>query len=235
MLRRAFSLLVFPVAGLLASCNSRDSLYSQGPWGPPDMRRSYSQYASPWGRALGDHPPLIVSGTGYSAEGAHAIAERPVADLQWRYRASGLPADPRPPAAAPMSSQPASSDPEPVSPPGGPSLPTASAQASPDAISPPGVFAAPRRASSYAGTWKARDSEGRACLVHLSSAASLDLYKASVSKCASETLRHVNLWRFEGNNVSLFTRGVEIARLEGSEASLSGSFNQSGASLQMTR
>ncbi|WP_370644836.1 AprI/Inh family metalloprotease inhibitor [Microvirga sp. ACRRW] len=106
---------------------------------------------------------------------------------------------------------------------------------SPSAEFPPGVFTTPRRASSYAGIWHAKDDKGLSCSIHLSSVASLDLYKASVSKCSNESLSQVNMWRFEGGKVTLFSRGTEIARLEGAEASLAGTLSRSGAPLRMTR
>jgi hypothetical protein len=103
------------------------------------------------------------------------------------------------------------------------------------AEAPPGVFTAPRRASSYAGTWKTTDGKGGTCLIHLSSVASLDLYKASTSKCSIENLRDVNTWSFQNNSVALFSRGAEIAQLTGSEAALDGSLSKAAAPLKMTR
>lgn len=235
VVRGAFSLLLFPVVGLLAGCNSRGSLHSQGPWGSVDTQRSYPQYSAPWGRSPSSQRPLVMSGLSYSVGNAAAVVERPVSGPQRHYRDSGLPVDPQPPGEVPTASRTMTPVVEPISPSSEPSMPATSAPSPNAAVSPPGVFTAPRRASSYAGTWKVRVSEGRSCLVHLSNTASLDLYKASVSKCDNETLRRVNLWKFEGGNVTLLTRGVEIARLEGTEASLSGTFNQSGAPLQMTR
>ncbi|MEZ0169650.1 AprI/Inh family metalloprotease inhibitor [Microvirga sp. TS319] len=176
-----------------------------------------------------------MSGLGYSVENAPASVEPPISGRQRYYRDSGLPNDPRPPGEVPTTSRTMMPVVEPISPSSEPSMPAASAHPSIAAVSPPGIFSAPRRASSYTGTWRVRDADGKSCIVHLSNTASLDLYKASVSKCDNEALRRVNLWKFEGSNVTLLTRGVEIARLEGTEASLNGTFNQSGARLQMTR
>ncbi|WP_243374148.1 AprI/Inh family metalloprotease inhibitor [Microvirga solisilvae] len=101
--------------------------------------------------------------------------------------------------------------------------------------SPPGVFTAPKRASSFAGSWRATDSKGVSCTIHLSSVSSLDLYKASISKCASESLRNVNTWSFSPDRIVLFSRGSEIAQLSGTEASLRGTLGTSGLALTMTR
>lgn len=105
----------------------------------------------------------------------------------------------------------------------------------PAAESPPGVFSAPKRVSSYAGTWKATDGKGGSCTIHLSSVTSLDLYKASASKCANENLRQVNTWSFGQDRIVLFSRGKEIARLTGSEASLNGTVSGSDLPLKMMR
>ena len=236
----ASALLPLAVAGLLAGCNSREGQYSQGPWGPPDVRRNYPQYSSPWSPRFTNERPLIVSGVGYATEEISPVVPAGASvGLHRHHEDSRLPADPHQPAPVAASVQADSNQPEQLALPGErqPQVATEAspAQASPAAESPPGVFSAPRRASSYAGTWKATDSMGGTCLIHLSSVATLDLYRASASKCSSEALRNVNLWRFEANRISLFSRTVEIARLEGSEASLTGSLNKSGTSLKMLR
>jgi hypothetical protein len=69
----------------------------------------------------------------------------------------------------------------------------------------------------------------------LSSTPSLDLYKASTSGCANESLRSVNAWRFADRSVVLFARGKVIARLSGLEGFLTGTFQGAGGSLEMTR
>jgi len=114
-------------------------------------------------------------------------------------------------------------------------LPPAPGPVGSAAESPPGVFSAPKQARSYAGTWSAADGRGASCTIHLSSVASLDLYKASASKCANEHLRTVNAWSFAEDRVVLFSKGREVARLSGSEASLDGTIRASGGALKMTR
>lgn len=235
MIRYSSALIFLPVASLLAGCNSTDTLYSQGPWGSPEIHRSYPQYSSPWGRRTGEERPVVVSGAGYSLnDDLTASSGSPLPDPQNYHQGSGLPADPEPIAHVAMSHLSSSVEYRHVTPSSEPHSHTSS----PDvqlAESPPGVFSTPRRASSYAGTWKATDGAGRSCLVHLSSVASLDLYKASISKCSVDLLRQVNLWKFEGSQISLVARGTEIAHLEGSEASLTGTLNQSGSPLKLIR
>jgi hypothetical protein len=235
VLRGNSTLLLLSAASLLAGCNSRDSLYSQGPWGPSDVRRTYPQYASPWGGRITGERPLIISGARHPSEMIPvAPSVSPLAAPHHNRHASGLPADPQPPSSVAASVQMSVEQPEQALAPAEQQL-QGLAQAPPPAESPPGVFAAPRRASSYAGTWKATDDAGKTCLIHLSSVAALDLYKASTSRCSNEALRNVNLWRFDATRVSLLSHGAEIARLEGSEASLTGILSKSGAPVKMLR
>jgi len=233
--RQSSALILLPVVGLLVGCNSTDGLHSQGPWGPPEIRRSYPQYSSPWGRRMGEERPVAISGAGYSFNADLSPSSGGALSAPQDYRReSGLPADPEPAARVTASRLSNAAEYGNVTSPNSQYYHTTS-PGDPLAESPPGVFSTPRRASSYAGTWKATDGAGRSCLVHLSSVASLDLYKASISKCSDDLLRQVNLWKFEGNQISLVARGTEIARLEGSEASLTGFLSQSGAPLKMLR
>jgi hypothetical protein len=236
VIRSAPTFLALSMAGTLAGCNSSDDLYPQGPWGHPSTHRGYPQYASPWGRRSPDIRVVAVPGPDHAIEvmppsgGVRPLAEpRPYPHL------AALPADPQPsipPTEMAIPLLPTESVQAPV--PTGPQ-PQAADLAPAAGESPPGVFSAPRRASSYAGTWKAKDHRGVSCLIQLSSVASLDLYKASVSKCSNEALRQVNSWSFNENRIVLFSRGVEIAELAGSEAALSGSLSKAGTSLQMSR
>ncbi len=113
--------------------------------------------------------------------------------------------------------------------------PLVSPSSSPSDASPPGVFQKPRRASSYAGQWKAVDAKGTSCKIQLASVPVLDLYKASTTGCSDEGLRSVNAWSLREDHVILFSRGNAIARLSGEEASLSGTLSASGGSLKMVR
>jgi hypothetical protein len=235
--RRTSTLLLLSIAGLVAGCNSTDGLHARGPWGASDLHRNYPQHSSPWGRRVSDEQAVIISGSGsllnaaaFESGGAYLTRPQPSS-----YE-NGLPADPQPHAVAIVPASPGApliTEDVPV--------PTKDVEPQPvpraltPAASPPGVFTAPRRATSYAGTWKVTDGRGGSCTVHLSSVSSLDLYKASTSKCTNESLRNVNMWRFEENRISLFSRGSEVAHLDGSEASLSGKLTGSGAPIKMQR
>ncbi|WP_445502345.1 AprI/Inh family metalloprotease inhibitor [Microvirga sp. G4-2] len=224
------------MVGILAGCNSSDSLYSQGPWGHPDAYRGYPQYASPWGRRIPGVRVVTVPGLDQAVEVmAPSSGVKSLAETGPYQHLTALPPDPHPsisPTETAIPVSPIVSEQAPV--PKGPQ-PQVAAPVLASGESPPGVFSAPRRASSYAGTWKARDHKGDSCLIQLSSVASLDLYKASVSRCSNEALRQVNSWSFNENRIVLFSRGAEIAQLTGSEAALSGSLSKAGTSLQMSR
>lgn len=223
------------VAGTVSACNSTDTLYRQGPWGPASTARSYPAYSAPWGgrpivpsHGIAIHPvpepihvveaPLHPIRKGYQA---HLEPELPSGPLPGRSTLDAGPSQEHLPA-------PGSQFPAPVQ-------RETSADVSADVqANAPGVFTPPQRPSSYAGTWKANVGAA-SCRIQLSSVPSLDLYRASTQGCSSDTLKTVNAWSIRDNEVVLFSRGQVIARLSGAEAALSGTLNGSGSELTMTR
>ncbi len=98
---------------------------------------------------------------------------------------------------------------------------------------PPPVVATGR--SSVVGGWTATDANGT-CRVSLSSAPSLDLYKASTSGCANKDLSKVTAWDFREGEVYLYQQGGTVAaRLRQANGALDGAFAKSGASLSLAR
>lgn len=94
---------------------------------------------------------------------------------------------------------------------------------------------APAGRSAYVGGWTAREASG-GCRVQLSSAPSLDLYKASASGCANKDLARVTAWDFRDGEVYLYQSGGAVAaRLRASGSSLDGVIANSGAPLTLTR
>lgn len=225
--------------GLLSACSTTGNPYAaQGPWGPAAVQRAHPQHPSPWsggnpasfnelfngplpGAApLGDVEPNVPS----PGRLARSETELPFDPLPEDYEA---PHDAAPVEGAPLDSPlPDLGVAQDVPPP--------SREAALPPATEPGM-SAPKRASSYAGNWKATDKKGTSCRIQLSSVPSLDLYKASTSGCANDSLKAVNAWSFRENNVILYSKGNVVARLSGLEASLSGSFNGSDGSLTMTR
>ncbi len=219
------------VAGTVSACNSTDSLYRQGPWGPAATPRSYPEYSAPWGRRPAPPAYGVVVQPVY--ESVH-VAEAPLHPARKGYEVPIEPDLPpgflsRSPAIdvgsgleAPLPSDP------------GQSAPLQHETRAVVGAGGPGVFTSPQRASSYAGTWKA-SLGSTSCRVQLSSVPSLDLYKATAQGCSGNVLKTVNGWSIRDSQVILFSRGQVVARLSGAEAALSGTLNGSKAELTMTR
>lgn len=113
-----------------------------------------------------------------------------------------------------------------------PSMPSAP----PPSQSPTVVASAAPTRTSAVGSYTARDATGGTCRVTLSSAAALDLYRASASGCANKDLGRVTAWDFREGEVYLYQPGGSVAaRLRGEAGSLSGVLAKSGAPLTLTR
>lgn len=220
--------------GMLSACNSTDSLYSQGPWGPEHVRRNFPEYPAPWGRHYVDPSQYA------RAEPIVSPADTVEIDVMRPARRRDVHLEPDIGPAITTLEVDTLTPPEPsvlAAP-----LPVVSdrpAHATGPAVaavqsSPPGVFTPSQRASSYAGTWNASVGSS-SCKVQLSTAPSLDLYKASTQGCAHEAMRSVNGWSFRENQVILFSRGQLVARLSGAEAALTGTLNGSISEIKMSR
>lgn len=225
--------VLMAVTGTISACNSTDSLYAQSPWGPTHARRSYPEYSAPWGRLAEPSDYALNTPAAVRAEALTIEIVQPT-----RRPDVILEADigPLPSAQGSAPFTPSESSILEERSPAAPAHPSQAAglAAASGPANPPGVFTPPQRASSYAGSWKANVG-GSSCKVQLSSAPSLDLYKASTQGCAEEVLRGVNGWTFRENQVILFSRGQLVARLSGAEAALEGTLNGSGSEIRMSR
>jgi len=87
------------------------------------------------------------------------------------------------------------------------------------------------------GGWTAREATGGSCRVQLSSASTLDLYRASASGCSNRDLQTVNAWDYRNGEVYLYQQGgAVVARLRAeSRGSLNGAVTKSGAALTLSR
>jgi len=189
-----------------------------------------------WALCLALSAALAVAGCGSSR-----LSAGPVASAQARpgpvYNAPVEPITPVP--SGPVASAP-------LPPPPGVSGPVASIEPSlppsvalepgPVAAVPPApAVAAPAGRSAYVGGWTAREASG-SCRVQLSSAPSLDLYKASASGCANKDLARVTAWDFRDGEVYLYQPGGAVAaRLRASGGALDGVIAKSGAPLTLAR
>ncbi len=90
--------------------------------------------------------------------------------------------------------------------------------------------------SAVVGSYTARDAGGATCRISLSSAPSLDLYKASSTGCTNKDLGRVTAWDFREGEVYLYQPGGSVAaRLRGAGGELAGVLAKSGAPLTLTR
>ncbi|WP_342360309.1 AprI/Inh family metalloprotease inhibitor [Terrarubrum flagellatum] len=108
----------------------------------------------------------------------------------------------------------------------------------PVASAPPPAPPAPPSSSTRlaaVGTWTAREATGGSCRVTLSSASSLDLYRASASGCENKDLQRINAWKQEGNEIYLYSAGSVVARMPAGGASMSGALSRSGAPITLSR
>jgi Protease inhibitor Inh len=111
---------------------------------------------------------------------------------------------------------------------------------------PPQVAARPEPAAPQAsgpptrtavtGNWTAREAAGGSCRVTLSSAPTLDLYKANSSGCQSRELQRVNAWELRGDEVYLYEPGGGVAaRLKQAGRNFEGSVSRTGAPVTLSK
>jgi hypothetical protein len=99
----------------------------------------------------------------------------------------------------------------------------------------PAVPAAPTR-TSVTGNWTAREASGGSCRLTLSSAPTLDLYKASSSGCQSRELQRISAWELRGDEVYLYEPGGGIAaRLKQSGRGFEGAAAKTGAPISLSK
>ncbi|WP_439496382.1 AprI/Inh family metalloprotease inhibitor [Bosea sp. (in: a-proteobacteria)] len=90
---------------------------------------------------------------------------------------------------------------------------------------------------SVVGNWTAREATGGSCRVQLSSAPSLDLYRANAAGCSNRDLQKVNAWDYRDGEVYLYQSGGSVvARLRASDGGgMNGAVTKSGAALSLNR
>ena len=87
------------------------------------------------------------------------------------------------------------------------------------------------------GGWTAREATGGTCRVQLSSAPTLDLYRASSSGCTNRDLQKITAWDYRDGEVYLYQQGGTVAaRLRATSGNaLDGAVTKSGAALSLNR
>jgi hypothetical protein len=97
------------------------------------------------------------------------------------------------------------------------------------------VSGAPTR-TAVIGNWSAKEAAGNSCRVTLSSAPSLDLYKASSSGCQTRELQRVSAWELRGEEIYLYEPGGGVsARLKQSGRNFEGSAARTGAAVTLSK
>ncbi len=105
----------------------------------------------------------------------------------------------------------------------------------PDPAPAPAAPTTPTR-TSVIGNWSAREATGGSCRVTLSSAPTLDLYKASSSGCQSRELQRVSAWELRGDEVYLYEPGGGVAaRLKQSGRGFEGASAKTGAPISLNK
>ncbi len=99
----------------------------------------------------------------------------------------------------------------------------------------PAAPSAPTR-TNVIGNWSAREASGSSCRVTLSSAPTLDLYKASSSGCQSRELQRISAWELRGDEVYLYEPGGGVAaRLKQSGRGFEGAAAKTGAPIALNK
>lgn len=216
-------LLLLPLAGLLAGCESSSRL---GSLLPGETYRS----APRQDMANAPPPPLTPAPAGdveSSALPPPPGAATATAGLQPPVANSG---DPVPPPSTGTINPP--SAPQGPVPGANPANRMANAPSAGTANTAP---AAPSR-TALIGNWSVRESNGASCRITLSSAPKLDLYGAGTNGCQNKELQRINAWELAGNDVILYEPGGGVvARLRQAGGSYSGATAKSGAPLTMSK
>jgi len=94
---------------------------------------------------------------------------------------------------------------------------------------------APTR-TGVTGNWNAKEAAGGSCRVTLSSAPTLDLYKASSQGCQSRELQRISAWELRGDEVYLYEPGGGVAaRLKQSGRGFEGAAAKTGAPISLNK
>jgi hypothetical protein len=225
----ARSLALLPALCMLSACNGTADLYQSGPWGyAPRIDPARPLYSSPW--APPPHEP--VEEAYYVPPPAPVIMTEPMEPIgPWASRHAPQPFEPD---LLPQSSlEPTAPLPEKT--PNAPErLSVIVSKAAPeDRVAEREVPAA--RFTSLTGAWKIQENGSNSCRLQLSSVSTLDLYKASSTRCTSATLQDVNAWNVEGGDLVLFSRGRIVSRLRGGNSTFFGTLEGSGTAIRLTR
>lgn len=220
--------LAIPCLFILSGCMGAGTPYTS-PWAPAEYwDRSLSLYSSPWNAPLpepAEPPPYLVPSEVVPRKSETQVPLEPVGPWVSRH------------AALPSKSVSVLHEPVPMhaeaSSPSAPALPPQGPDATTDAIRPQSsIGPQPVSVASLSGRWVLRLGRDT-CQIQLSTSSTLDLYKASTSRCNDARLRDVNTWALRGESLELYSKGRVIVHLEPNGSAYSGRIENRG--LSMTR
>lgn len=218
----------------LSACSNTRDVYASGPWGPPRPRDTTAAlYANPWGPA---QYGAIGTFNGVPPSDAASTARVSIEPMEpvgpWTKRRlppAALSGEAReeqaylPPA---QEAAPTQQDRSPAT----PRVPdTRSTEANPP------QRPQERRLTSMTGNWNASTAGGVSCRLHLSSVATLDLYKASTANCGNKTLQSINAWSLRNGQLALYSRGNVVLRASGESGIMHGVLEGTGVMVRLSR
>lgn len=229
-----FSLGVVLSSLVLTGCTTSGPSYVSGPWGQSRyLDPTLSLYSSPWNAPI---PEPVAPPSYPEAAFPEAAAPRPAEPVPlepmgpWASRPIG----PREESLGPSpDANPLSTGRAPLAPPGSDAGAVASA-------TPPERSALPQpepragSVSSLVGKWTMKESGGT-CQLQLSSASTLDLYKASTTNCRSQALQEVNTWNLRSGTIELYAKGRTVMRLQQNGPDYIGRIGSQGPTVVMSR
>lgn len=233
-------MLRFPSALVFASlvltgCTTSGPSYVSGPWGQSrPLDPTLSLYSSPWNAPI---PEPVVPPAFPETAYPEAVAPQPAGPVPvplepmgpWASRPIGPPEESlgtSPDASPPLTEKPASTPPGPEA--------GAVASAGPEHSRIPQPEPRAGGVSSLVGKWTMKESGG-SCQLQLSSASTLDLYKASTSSCRTQALQEVNTWNLRNGAIELYAKGRTVMRLQQNGSDYIGRLGNQGPTIVMSR
>jgi hypothetical protein len=218
---------------VLTGCTASGPAYVSGPWGQSrPLDPTLSLYSSPWNAPI---PEPVVPPAFPETAYPEAVAPQPAGPVPlepmgpWASRPIGPSEESlgtSPDANLPLTEKPAPTPPGPEA--------GAVVSAEPEHSSIPQPEPRARGISSLVGKWTMKEGGG-SCQLQLSSASTLDLYKASTSSCRNQALQEVNTWNLRNSAIELYARGRTVMRLQQNGSDYIGRLGNQGPTIVMSR
>lgn len=220
-------MFLIPCLLVLLGCTGAGTPYTD-PWAQAKYQdRSLSLYSSPWNAPFPEPtepPPYPVTPEGPFRKPDAQVPLEPIGPWASRHVAPlGEPV------AFPDQQPPSHAEVLPPRPQQG-----AEIAAKAEGRSQPATEARPISVASLSGRWALRTGRDT-CQIQLSTSSTLDLYKASTSRCQDAALREVNTWILRGHVIELYSKGRVVAHLQPNGSTYTGLIENRGLPVTMTR